>query len=615
MTLQGNLNKQPLRLITLQTWNIFITTLRFKDIAPHIGPTTAAFVTSWESFSPEERTIAVDTINYAIVENGESGLESVFDDIVSLKGIPELIQASKRLQFHKRRWTLPDQIRNLIRRAEDENTTISVRSLRELKQMLTQPDTLASFAKGSTFDRIVGELVQTLLRSAARDGDQVDDLRDISLECLGIIGALDPDRFVMSSETDKPIADDTFSSRDTAQVFATRLVVELLVGAFRATNDTRYQENLAYAIQELAKFSGFTKDLLDKERNDNREPSSVSVKIRMRWKDIPPEKAVTIADMLDTRYKLRDVPDPQRKTSYPIYATSPTYREWIQRWTRDLIFKTQGEYARRIFEVFQVVIRSQDVHIARHLLPHLVLHILLAGTDHHRKEITDEIRTVLVDQVTPQGDYAPDRRLLSAQTVFDLMDHLSKWTRDRRVELIDKRARHHKAKKSNSTTKAALAGLDAKIQELVGLLDKVDGVIGSIDCKLTAQAALQCKAFPRSLLNFEQRILELHKDEAANATELQQHYENLHKIYAQLDEPDGMEGISTKVLAPSLEHQIREHESTGRWTSAQSCWEIQIQESPTDPALHLGLLRCLRNLGHYGKHYQPLLDRPGCLTC
>jgi len=189
------------------------------------------------------------------------------------------------------------------------------------------------------------------------------------------------------------------------------------------------------------------------------------------------------------------------------------------------------------------------------------------------------------------------------------MDHLSKWIRDRRLESIKRKYDFNKASKPQSTTtKATLANLKAKSDSIAALLARVDGVIGSIDCKLTAQAALQCKAFPRSLLNFEQRILELQRDEIANAVELQQHYENLHKIYAQLDEPDGMEGISTKVLAPSLEHQIREHESTGRWTSAQSCWEVQIQEAPDDPSLHLGLLRCLRNLGHYGE-FLPLLSR------
>ncbi len=91
---------------------------------------------------------------------------------------------------------------------------------------------------------------------------------------------------------------------------------------------------------------------------------------------------------------------------------------------------------------------------------------------------------------------------------------------------------------------------------------------------------------------------------------MQEYYEHLHELYSALDEPDGMEGISTKVIAPNLEHQIREHETVGRWASAQSCWELALQRNPDDLNHHLGLLRCLRNIGHYGQsQVTQLLDK------
>lgn len=99
-------------------------------------------------------------------------------------------------------------------------------------------------------------------------------------------------------------------------------------------------------------------------------------------------------------------------------------------------------------------------------------------------------------------------------------------------------------------------------------------------------------------MSFEQQILELRK--LNNKKSLEEYYDRLHEIYAHLDEPDGMEGVSPLILSPSLEHQIREHESTGKWTAAQSCWEVRLQHSPNNLDFHLGLLRCLRNLGHYG---------------
>ena len=173
---------------------------------------------------------------------------------------------------------------------------------------------------------------------------------------------------------------------------------------------------------------------------------------------------------------------------------------------------------------------------------------------------------------------------MHVKTVFMLMDHLNKWVRITRQELNSKRSEGRRGR-------AAIT--DAEEQLL-----KVDSVLTSIDQSLMAKAALQCKAYGRALMSFEQQILALRND-GVNA-DLHDHYERLHEIYAHLDQPDGMEGVSTLILSPSLEHQIRQHESTGKWTSAQSCWEVRLQRSPNDLQSHLGLLRCLKNLGHYG---------------
>ena len=122
--------------------------------------------------------------------------------------------------------------------------------------------------------------------------------------------------------------------------------------------------------------------------------------------------------------------------------------------------------------------------------------------------------------------------------------------------------------------------------------------MNQIPQELQAQAALRCNAHARALMNFEKRLLQLQQE--VPDSHLQDHYETMHQVYASLDEPDGMEGISSKIIQPSLLHQIREHETTGRWTAAQSCWELQLQSEPTSLDSHVGLLRCLRNLGHYG---------------
>jgi serine/threonine-protein kinase ATR len=131
---------------------------------------------------------------------------------------------------------------------------------------------------------------------------------------------------------------------------------------------------------------------------------------------------------------------------------------------------------------------------------------------------------------------------------------------------------------------------------------RVDSVISAIDKDLLARAALKCKAYSLSLMNFEGRIIEMRSQQGLPSSQFHEAYERLHELYAALDEPDAMAGVTALIPSPSLEHQIRQHESNGRWTSAQSCWEVRLQESPDNPAHHMGLLRCLRNLGHFGQY-------------
>lgn len=162
---------------------------------------------------------------------------------------------------------------------------------------------------------------------------------------------------------------------------------------------------------------------------------------------------------------------------------------------------------------------------------------------------------------------------------------MSSWIRQARQEMT--RQKSGSKRRNDSSTSG---------EEKVS---RVDSLITSIDGELLATAALGCKAYARALMTVEGLIV---AQQERNATEeqLQPYYDRLHSIYASLEEPDGMEGVSAKMTSPSLDHRIREHESTGRWTSAQSCWELKLQQAPDDLGIHIGFIRCLKNLGHHG---------------
>lgn len=572
-TLSSTLQVTELRLATLDSWRIFMTTLRFDDVGPFIGQSVAALLSQWSDFTKAEKTVAKDILSYLIVENAQE-MQKHINEIPNMDDLTaELPEVCRKLRSSRQSWSPEQQLAQILDRVADENVSISLRSLRELKAFIVQHrDYVAEQASGTAFAPIAATMISALLSSIRRSDDTQEEAQDLSLQCLGMLGAIDPDRLNMVSEDNPHKLLQNFQDRDETIDFVVHLVRDILVSAFRATSDTKHQSALAYAIQELLKFSGFTSVLL---RPGGR---SMPLKVKQRWNDLPPAVIDTIAPLLDSKYSITHGP----ATDYPkpFYHHSSSYREWIEIWANHLMQGATGQDAETIFGIFRVLIRHHDLDVTQHILPHAVLHNLISGDDARREELRQEFVAVLTDQVDPKMGYSPDRRLLCAQTVFSLMDHMSAWLRLKRMQQSKQQGRQRREPQHDES------------------LANVESVIASISQELMARASLYCRAYARSLLNFEKRIRDL-KGSGKSNHDLQSYYENLHMIYASLDEPDGMEGISTCIISPSLEHQIREHESTGRWTSAQSCWEVQIQSSPDEPANHVGLLQCLRNLGHY----------------
>ncbi|KIK96405.1 hypothetical protein PAXRUDRAFT_310274 [Paxillus rubicundulus Ve08.2h10] len=581
---------------TLSTWHMFLVTLAHQDVGPHIGVTSASIVSLWQSLSPAGRESGKQCLKFIVFDVGDlSG--AYLDEVVDTGSIPELFDVHQELNRRRAGWEPREKLQKILDRLNSDNYAVALHFLGELKNVMSvdHPDFLRSLASGDAFDPLVGKLQSSLLHIASRDGDRGEGLRLLAFECMGILGAIDPDRCEIGSSDSRMVVRGNFLDEAESVLFAMHLIKDVLVGAFRSTSDIKYQGLLAYSIQELLKFCNFTPALVS-----SRNTTSVPVKVRNRWNSLPKHVLETVTPLLEGRFQnMERAPAP---LEHPIYPRHSTYREWLQLWTTYLISRASGETARRIFRVLRPALRNKDVGVAHHLLPHLVLNILLSGEQDDAQGILSELLAVLEDQVDQASHSTADKKFLSAQVVFMLLDHLSKYVRILRQDISSKKAESNKRSRAHQAS-----------EEIEERLVRIDSMLSSINHDLMAKAALQCKAYARSLMNFERQIVVLQERETPTSTkELTPYYERLHEIYAHLDEPDGMEGISMLVLSPSLEHQIRQHESTGQWTSAQSCWEVRLQQSPDNLDFHLGLLRCLRNLGHYDTlrtHVQGVLIR------
>jgi len=406
--MQSMIYRDGLEGCTLETWLRVVDTLPASEFGPYLGVTAATFVRVWPKLNADSRSTVQQVFDH-ILQRAEQ-FSAYIADICSLWHIPELSAVQNRLDAIRPELNLQDRLKDMCRRAENPNPSVSYLALAELKSELGAHDQIKGLVSGDTFDLVVGQLIKTLFIVISREGEVYEEPRLAALESMGLLGAVDPDRFDFPAHDDEPfvyleLEDDTTSVR-----FAEYLIVDVLVGIFRSTADPHFQAQLSYAIQELLSFCGFNAGLV------MPGTTSVSLNARNRWSKLPTDIIATVAPLLDGKFSFTG--DYPPISSHPIYHSSPGYRDWIQRWAGDLIYHTSGSRAKAIFAPFRAVLRATDVQVCRRLLPYLLLNILITGNDGDVGAVQREMKAVLQDQVNSMSDKAHDQRLLCAQVCY-----------------------------------------------------------------------------------------------------------------------------------------------------------------------------------------------------
>jgi len=127
----------------------------------------------------------------------------------------------------------------------------------------------------------------------------------------------------------------------------------------------------------------------------------------------------------------------------------------------------------------------------------------------------------------------------------------------------------------------------------------VEKILSAMPAKLMGERSFGCKSYARALFYWEQYIRRTR--ETLKEQEMEQVYMKLQDIYAEIEEPDGLEGISTKLHAMNKDQQLLEHKKAGRWYAVQSWYEHLLKDKPNDSKLQLELLSALKESGQYGE--------------
>lgn len=126
--------------------------------------------------------------------------------------------------------------------------------------------------------------------------------------------------------------------------------------------------------------------------------------------------------------------------------------------------------------------------------------------------------------------------------------------------------------------------------------------LDAIPPELISQRAIDCRQYARALFHLEPHILRQKEEQGDNADNIQQALDSLQNVYANIDEPDGLEGVSANLKVIDLNQQVLSHRKAGRWSRAQTWCEVQLAEDPNNVDVQLDLLNCLKESGQHGKN-------------
>lgn len=124
--------------------------------------------------------------------------------------------------------------------------------------------------------------------------------------------------------------------------------------------------------------------------------------------------------------------------------------------------------------------------------------------------------------------------------------------------------------------------------------------LDAIPPELLAQRAIDCKQYARALFHLEPHILRQKEELGDEADSVQRALDSIQHVYTQIDEPDGLEGVSANLKVIDLNQQILSHRKAGRWSRAQAWCEVQLAKEPKNVDVQLDLLTCLKESGQYG---------------
>ncbi|OLN85738.1 Protein kinase rad3 [Colletotrichum chlorophyti] len=562
------LAQDDLRESAFSCWAALLTHLEPEDVEVLLETTFFIINHYWPLFSDASRQTAKALI-LGILKDFPQTLNDHISKLPSLAHLPELAEVEVQLKELRPRLDSRKAFSLFAERISHENSGVVLQALTELEAYLKQS---GGFLQTSTIsqqpDPVVPGLLRALLDCASKYSTMQLDIASLCTRCIGLVGCLDSNRVEAPREQKSMVILSNFESPDETTDFVLFILEQVLVKAFLSTTDTKLQGFLSFAMQELL-------DRVDVKAACAMRETGMrdGATIYRKWLALPESVRMILTPFLSSKYILTAVSLPP--VEYPIFRPGKPYGNWLRHFSMDLLRKGQNGHADLIFEPLCRTIRVKDLAVAEFLLPYLVLHVIIGhrSTRVDRDNVIGELVGILQHQPSEDAPYTEREDMkLFCEAVFRVLDYASRWLQEKN------------ARRKSESDEPAIA--------------RVEDLLNTVPAVLISQRAMDCREYPRALFHLEQHAQQM---EVENSDPRQKtlFLEQLQDIYTQIDEPDGLEGISAHLHVLDINQQILSHKKAGRYTAAQTWYEIKLAEEPNNIDVQIDLLNCLKQSGQH----------------
>ncbi|KAG6016356.1 hypothetical protein E4U54_001662 [Claviceps lovelessii] len=559
--------QEPLRSASLSCWAAMLANFEEEDIEALLETTFFIVSRYWGSLCVTSADV-VKQMLLSLLGKHEAAVEVQISKLPSLASCKGLEGLERKLAAMRPSLAMEEALEIFAERVAHDYSGVVHQALTELVPYLKKNQSaLYTSAVSQRPDSAITTLLRSLLDCACRYNGLQMDIARLCVQSMGLIGCLDSNQIETVREQRSIVVLNNFEDRDEMTDFGLFLLQEVLVPSFLSATDTKLQGFLSYAMQTLLARCEIGAACAEK--------NTEKLGVYRKWIAIPENIRGVLQPFLSSRYVV--APMQPVNVEYPIFRPGKPYGNWLRSFVLDMLENGQNSFGSMLFEPLKRVIRVKDLSMAEFLFPYLVLHIWLGSksSKQDKDRILNELLGVLEYQ--PVGDTSShmEREEMKrfCHVVFRCVDYAMRWIQAKR----------------------AVGRLSVEGKESVA---RVQGLLDRIPAELISQRATDCNEYARALFHLEHHAqkMEQQKREPGERNRL---LERLQNIYANIDEPDGLEGISSQLQALDINQQILSHKKAGRWSAAQTWYEMQLAENPANTDVRVDLLDCLKQAGQH----------------